>query len=50
MRVTKMLGIAVQVVSLAFLVWVFASWIDVAMHNLSPEPVYQIWNFFTIMF
>ena len=30
--------------------WVFISWIDVAMHNLEPNPVYQIWNFFTLIF
>lgn len=32
----------------AFGVWVVASWIDIILHNTYPNPVYQIWNFFTL--
>jgi len=35
---------------LLFDIWVFISWIDVILHNLSPDPVYQSWNFFTLFF
>lgn len=35
--------------SISFLLWVFLSWIDVALHNLDPEPVYQWWNLFMIL-
>lgn len=30
-------------------IWVFASWIDIILHNLDPDPVYQIWNIFTLL-
>ena len=28
--------------------WVILSWIDIVMHNLDANPVYQAWNFFTL--
>lgn len=34
----------------AFELWVYISWIDVILHNTKPDPVYQIWNFFTLFF
>lgn len=34
----------------AFDIWLIASWIDVILHNLDPNPVYQAWNFFTLFF
>lgn len=30
--------------------WMFISFIDIAIHNIEPNPVYQIWNFFTLLF
>ena len=29
--------------------WWIASYIDVITHNLDPNPVYQVWNFFTLL-
>lgn len=29
--------------------WLLFSWIDVVLHNLDPEPVYQWWNLFMIL-
>ena len=37
-------------VYIAFQLWVFISWIDIILHNTDPHPVYQIWNFFTLVF
>lgn len=36
--------------TLLFDIWVFASWIDVILHNLNPDPIYKAWNFFTLFF
>lgn len=33
-----------------FDIWVFVSWIDIILHNTSPNPIYQSWNFFTLFF
>lgn len=30
--------------------WVLLSWMDVVLTNRYPNPVYQAWNFFTIIF
>ena len=30
--------------------WGVLSWVDVVMHNLNPNPVYQAWNLFAIFF
>lgn len=35
---------------LLFDIWVFASWIDVILHNVNPDPIYQAWNLFTLSF
>lgn len=37
-------------VCVAFDVWVFVSWIDIILHNTKPDPIYQVWNFFTLFF
>lgn len=34
----------------AFDIWIFISWIDIILHNTHPDPVYQVWNFFTLFF
>jgi hypothetical protein len=34
----------------AFDFWIFASWINIVMHNTKPDPVYYAWNFFTLFF
>ena len=40
----------VGIVAAIFIVWVFASWIDVITHNIDTSPMYAAWNFFTIIF
>lgn len=35
---------------LAFDLWIFISWVDIILHNTKPDPVYQVWNFFTLFF
>ena len=32
--------------SIVFIIWVFASWMDIAFHNLDTNPVYHAWNLF----
>lgn len=34
---------------LALDIWVFLSWVDIVLHNTQENPVYQIWNFFTML-
>lgn len=55
-EVSKMLKKACRIVGNTVLVgcglfsaWLVASWIDVVMHNLNPEPVYHSWNLFVLM-
>ena len=38
------------IISCLLFAWMFISWIDVVTHNLDPEPVYQAWNFFALLF
>lgn len=38
------------IISALFVLWTIISWIDVVIHNLDPEPVYQAWNLFTLLF
>ena len=47
MQILKNLILSVYV---AFGVWVFVSWIDIILHNIKPDPIYQVWNFFTLFF
>lgn len=37
-------------VSGMFVLWCLFSWLDVVLHNLDPDPVYQCWNLFMILF
>lgn len=45
-RVGKVLG----TVSWLFVGYLGISWIDVVLHNLDDEPVYQAWNIFALLF
>lgn len=36
--------------SVLLMLWVFISWVDIITHNLDPEPVYQAWNIFAMLF
>ena len=31
-------------------IWVVASWIDIIIQNVNPNPVYPFWNFFELIF
>ena len=33
-----------------FILWIIMSWIDVMSNNSVPNPMYQVWNFFTLVF
>lgn len=45
-KVEKALGI----VGWLFIGYLSVSWIDVILHNLDDEPVYQAWNIFALLF
>ena len=36
--------------SVAVLVWILASWVDLIAHNTNPSPIYQSWNLFNLIF
>lgn len=36
--------------AVAFGIWVFLSWMDIAFHNCYPNPVYKAWNLFAMDF
>lgn len=35
--------------SLALMVWVFASWCDIVADNTQPNPVHSDYNFFNVI-
>lgn len=35
--------------SLALMVWVFASWCDIVADNTQPNPVHSEYNFFNVI-
>lgn len=51
-RIARIISFSVFFVSLAFLVWVMASWVNVYSNNMSPESIQNIWdlNFFKVFF
>lgn len=42
-RIEKVMFILVAIVC----IWICASFVDVIIHNMDKEPIYQSWNFFT---
>ena len=48
-KVVKVIEYILCGISISFLLWLLLSWIDVVLHNLNPEPVYQWWNLFMIL-
>ena len=40
----------INVVCIAWLIWLLLSWIDVVLHNVMLNPVYHSWNFFALFF
>ena len=47
--IRKTLTVMTIIVSVFILVWGFASYIDVIMHNVAPNPLYHEWNLFTML-
>lgn len=47
-KVVKVIEYILCGISISFLLWLLLSWIDVVLHNLNSEPVYQWWNLFMI--
>ncbi len=48
-KACKIVGNVVLVGCALFTAWVVCSWVDVVLHNLDTNPVYQSWNLFTLM-
>lgn len=48
-KACRLVGNVVLVGCALFSAWLLASWVDVVLHNLSPNPVYQSWNLFALM-
>lgn len=40
---------ALCVVCALFMLWCFASWVDVVADNCEPNPVHAEWNIFVLM-
>lgn len=38
------------VLGIALYAWIALSYVDIVLHNVRPNPVYQAWNFFTLIF
>lgn len=51
-RIARIISFSVFFVSLAFLIWVMASWVNVYSNTMLPETVQNIWdfNFFKVLF
>lgn len=46
----KRIGQVINVVGIAWFMWLLLSWVDVILHNTTLNPVYQPWNLFTLFF
>lgn len=44
------IGYAITAICVAFDIWIFASWVNIVLHNTHPNPVYWSFNFFTLFF
>lgn len=49
-NILRIIYIVATIISIAFLAWVFLSFIDIAAHNLDETPVYKCWNMFLMFF
>lgn len=45
----KTLNKLFTIIMVLFIVWFVASYMDIVMHNLDDEPIYKVWNLFTIL-
>jgi len=48
-NITKIIENVVLVISIAVILWVFASWAEVVSKNLTPNPTYSSWNAWVIL-
>ena len=48
-KICNVVGNGVLVMCGVFALWVALSWVDVVLHNLDTNPVYQSWNLFAMM-
>lgn len=46
----KTVQTVIMAVSVIFIAWIVASWLDVVLHNAAPLPHYQNWNAFVKLF
>ena len=46
----KLVGKVLGTVGWLVVGWMGISWIDVVLHNLDDEPMYQAWNIFALLF
>lgn len=46
----RILSTIITVISIAFLGWIFISWVDIIADNMMPNPHHYPWNFFVILF
>lgn len=51
-KVIAVFSISMQIMSVLLIIWVLASWVNVACNNLTVEASQNIWNwnFFAIFF
>ena len=49
MNMMKWLGRVVVALSVVFMLWLFASWVDIIADNTSPNPVHSEYNAFVMM-
>lgn len=45
----KTLNKLFTIAMIIFMAWFVASYIDIIAHNLDDEPMYKVWNLFTIL-
>ena len=43
-KVTKVVGNAMWLAGIAFLLWMAVSWVDVCIHNTTPDGEAHSWN------
>lgn len=49
MNTKRIISMLCTILSIIFVFWVIASWVDVVSNNLNENPTYYFWNFFQIL-
>lgn len=51
-KVMSAIKVITMIIMIAMFVWIFASWMNIAFNNTSPEQVANqwSWNFFRVLF